>query len=181
LQINEYSLALLPIAHLTNRIDPFDRYCPESRALHESYRAIVNAGVRAYQLHAYLGIIQHHHGIHITRQVHEQQLAILDNMGVMDHDFEKTMELVSLSYRMNPITIPIDHDSAEISLEIVVSLSLLLDSPLSPVYFSKSTPRSEQTHQIGSGLDWIFSEYLSKGKKEITNTFSPILARTCLL
>ena len=180
LHINEYSLALLPIAHLTNRIDPFDRYCPESRALQECYRTVVNAGVRAYQLHAYLGIIQQHHGIHIMRQVHEQQLAMLDNIGVMDHDFEKTMELVSLSYRMNPITTPMDQDSVEMSLEIVVSLSLLLDSPLSPDYFSKSTPRSEQVHQIGSGLDWIFSEYLSKGKKEITNTFSPILAKTCL-
>lgn len=181
MQINEYSLALLPIAHLTNRIDPFDRYCPESRTLHECYRAVVNAGVRAYQLHAYLGIIQQHHGIQIMRQVHEQQLVILDNMGVMDHDFKKTMELVSLSSRMNPITIPMDQDSVEVSLEIAVSLLLLLDSPLSPDYFSKSTSRSELVHQIGSDLDCIFSEYLSKGKEEITNTFSPILAKAYLL
>jgi hypothetical protein len=73
-----------------------------------------------------------------------------------------------------------DQASAEMSLEIVVSLSLLLDSPLSPDYLSKSTPRSPQAHQIGSDQDWIFSEYLSKGKKEIRTTFSPILAKTCL-
>ena len=181
LQINVHSLALLPIGHLTNRIDPFDRYCTASRALHERYRAVVNTGVRAYQLYAYLDIVQQRHGIHITRQVHKQQLIMLDDMEVMDHDFAEAMELVSLSYRMNPITIPIDQKSAEISLEIVVSLSLLLDSPLSPAYVSKSTPRSEQAHQIGSDQDWIFSEYLSKGKKEIINTFSPILAKTCLL
>ena len=114
------------------------------------------------------------------RQVHEQQLVILENMGVMDHDFEKTMELVSLSSRMNPVKLPMDQASAEMSLEIVVSLSLLLDSPLSPDYLSKPASRSQQAHQTGSDQDWIFSEYLSKGKKEITTTFSPILAKTCL-
>ena len=180
MQISEYSLALLPVALLTNRIDPFDRYCPASHALHECYRALVNAGVRAYQLYAYLGIIRQHHGIQIMRQVHEQQLVILDGMGVMNHDFEKTMELVSLAYRMNPITIPIDQESAEISLEIIVSLTLLLDSPLSPDYLSNSTSRSEHAYQTGSDQDWIFSEYLSKGKKEITNTFSPIIENACL-
>ena len=114
------------------------------------------------------------------RQVHEQQLVILDGMGVMNHDFEKIMELVSLSYRMNPIKFPMDQDTVEISLEIVVSLSLLLDSPLSPDYLSKFGSRSEQAHQIGSDQDWIFSEYLSRGKKEITNTFSPIIEKICL-
>ena len=180
MQINAYCLALLPIGHLTNRIDPFDRYCPASHALHEGYRAVVNAGVRAYQLYAYLGIVRQHHGIQIMRQVHEQQLVILDDMKVMDHDFEIILKLISLAYRMNPITIPIDQESAEISLEIVVSLTLLLDSPLSPDYLSKSTSRSEHAHQTGSDQDWIFSEYLSKGKKEITDTFSPIIAKTFL-
>ena len=72
---------MLPIAHLTNRVDPFDKYCKGNCVLDESYRSVVNAGVRAYQLHTYLGLVQQHLGNEIRNLVYEHQLDALDGIG----------------------------------------------------------------------------------------------------
>ena len=69
LTLEPYTLAMLPMAHLIHRIDPFDRYCRGDCALEEPYRAVVNAGARAYPQHTYLDLVEQYFGSHTRRLV----------------------------------------------------------------------------------------------------------------
>ena len=176
LKIESYILAMLPIAHLTSRTDPFDRYCTGNRVLEEPYRAVVNAGIRAYQLHTYLGLIQQHFGPEVRRLVHEHQIDMLNGVGGMSQTIEKTLELCTMALGTPGLSITTNSGEVEIPPEMKVALLLLLDTPQSPDFVPDPASRLEQISQIGMDVDWRFAECLSQGREEIMNSFEPILS-----
>ena len=176
LKIESYILAMLPIAHLTSRTDPFDRYCTGNRVLEEPYRAVVNAGIRAYQLHTYLGLIQQHFGPEVRRLVHEHQIDMLNGVGGMSQTIEKTLELCTMALGTPGLSITTNSGEVEIPPEMKVALLLLLDTPQSPDFVPDPASRLEQISQIGMDVDWRFAECLIRGREEITDAFEPLLA-----
>ena len=167
---------MLPIAHLNHRIDPFDRYCTGNCALEESYRAVINTGVRAYQLHTYLDLVQQYFGRQIRHLVHKRQLDLLDGVGETDQVIEKTFELIMAALETTAITIPTYHGDFKVPLEMNVALLLLLDAPQSPDCVSDPAMRSDQIDRIGKDVDWCFAEGLVQGRKAITDTFVPMFS-----
>jgi len=174
--LEPYTLAMLPIAHLTSRADPFDRYCTGNCVLEESYREVVNAGIRAYQLHTYLGLIQQHFGPEIRRLVHEHQIGMLDGVGGMGQTIGKTLELCMVALGTSGLTITTNSGEVEIPPEMNVALLLLLDTPQSPDFVPDPASRPEQISQMGMDVDWRFAECLIRGREEITDAFVPMLA-----
>ena len=173
-----YILAMLPIAHLTSRTDPFDRYCTGNRVLEESYRAVVNAGIRAYQLHTYPGLIQQYFGSEVRRLVHEHQIDMLNGVDGMGRTIGKTLELCMVALGTSGLTVTTNSGEVEIPPEMNVALLLLLDTPQSPDFVPNPASRSEQISQIGMDVDWRFAECLTRGREEITDAFEPILSGT---
>ena len=169
---------MLPIAHLNHRIDPFDRYCTGNCALEESYRAVINTGVRAYQLHTYLDLVQQYFGQQIRQLVHKRQLGLLDGVGGTDRVIEKTLELIISALGTTAITIPTHHGEFEVPLEMNVALLLLLDAPQSPDCVSDPARRSVQIGQIGEDVDWCFAQVLTRGREAITDAFVPMFSET---
>ena len=176
--LDHYNLAMLPIAHLTRQIDPFDRYCTGSCKLDESYRSVVNAGVRAYQLHTYSGLIQQYFGPHIKRHVFEHQLDALDGGGGKGLILEQTMELIVEALSTAAVTISSDSVEVEVPMEMNIALLLLLGTPQSPDYVSDPSRRPEQISHIGMDVDWRFAEVLTSSREDIKDTFQPILETT---
>ncbi len=175
-----YILAMLPIALLTRRTDPFDRYCTANCELQESYRAVVNAGVRAYQLHTYLDLIQQYFGPEVRHLVHEHQIGMLDAAGGMGQTIGKTLEHILVALGTSGLTISTNSGEFEIPQEMNVALLLLLDTPQSPDFVPDPTSRLEQIGRLGMDVDWCFAECLTLSREEITDTFVPILAATNL-
>jgi len=173
--LEPYTLAMLPIAHLTNRVDPFDKYCTSNCALEESYRTVVNAGVRAYQLYTYLGLIQQYLGAEIMMLVHEHLLDGLDGIGGDDLKIGQTMELIMVALGTTAVSISTDSGEVDVPMEMNVALLLLLDTPHSPDYASASDRRLEHIGRIGMDADWCFAEILTRGREDITDSFLPML------
>ena len=176
LKIESYILAMLPIGHLTSRTDPFDRYCTGNRVLEESYRAVVNDGIRAYQLYTYLGLIQQHFGPEVRRLVHENQIDMLNGVGGMGQTIGKTLELCMLALGTSGLSITTNSGEVEIPPEMNVALLLLLDTPQSPDYVPDPASRPEQIGRIGMDVDWRLAECLIRSREEITDAFVPVLA-----
>lgn len=179
--LEPHTLAMLPIAYLINRADPFDRYYTGNCKLDESYRSVVNAGVRAYQLHTYLGLVQQHFGPQIRRLVYEHQLDALDGIGGVDLKIKQTMELIMVGLGTTAVTIPTDYGEVEVPVEMNVALLLLLDTPQSPNYSPDPARRSEQIGRMGMDVDWHFAKFLTRGHEDITDTFLPMLETTILV
>lgn len=173
--LESHILAMLPIAHLTSRSDPFDRFCTGKCILEESYRTVINAGVRAYQLHTYLGLVQQYFGPEIRHLVHDHQIDMLDGVGGMGRTIEKTLELCSVALETSGLTIKTNGGEFEISPEMSVALLLLLDTPQSPDFVPDPASRSEQIGRMGMDVDWCFAEYLIRSRDEITDAFVPML------
>jgi len=180
LKSNYYILAMLPIPHLTSRTDPFDRYCTGNCVLQESYRAVINAGVRAYQLHTYLDLIQQHFGPEARHLVHEHQIGMLDVAGGIGQAIGKTLEHIMVALGTSGLTITTNSGEVEIPPEMNVALLLLLDTPQSPDFVPDPASRPEQIGRIGMDVDWRFAECLLRSREEITDAFVPILAGTNL-
>ena len=170
---------MLPIAHLTSRTEPFDRYCSGNCILEESYRAVVNIGVRAYQLHTYLGLVQQYFGPEIGPLVHEYQIDMLDGIGGMGRSIWKTLELCMVALGTSGLTITTNSGEVKVPPEMNVALLLLLDTPQSPDYVSDPAKRSEQIGRIGMDVDWCIAELLARGREEINDAFVPMLAYEC--
>jgi len=168
------------MAHLTRRIDPFDRYCRGDCALEESYRAVVNAGARAYQLHTYLDLIEQYFGPQTRYLVYAHQLDALDGVGEPGRTVEKTLELIMVALGTTAITIPAYHGEVEVPLEMNIALLLLLDAPQSPDFVTHPARRPEQIGRIGKDVDWCFAQCLTCGREEIADAFAPMLAETHL-
>jgi len=166
---------MLPIAHLTSRSDPFDRFCTGKCILEESYRTVINAGVRAYQLHTYLDLIKQYFGTEIRHLVQEHQIDMLNGVGGMGRTIEKTLELCSVALETSGLTIKTNSCEVEIPPEMNVALLLLLDTPQSPDFVPDPTSRSEQIGLMGMDVDWCFAEYLKRSREEITDAFVPML------
>jgi hypothetical protein len=167
---------MLPIAHLSHRIDPFDRYCTGNCALEESYRAVINTGVKAYQLHTYLDLVQQHFGRQIRHLVRKRQLGLLDGVGKTDRVIEKTLELIMTALGTKAVTIPTHHGEVDVPLEMNVALLLLLDDPQSPDCVSDPARRSVQIGQIGKDVDWCFAQGLTQGREAIADIFVPMFS-----
>jgi len=173
--LESYILATLPMAHLTSRADPFDRYCTGNCVLEESYRAVINAGVRAYQLHTYLGLIQEHFGSEVRHLVHEHLIDILECVGGMGRTIGKTLDHIMMALGTSGLSITTNSGEFEIPAEMNVALLLLLDTPQSPDFVPDPASRSEQISRIGMDVDWRFADCLIRSREEITDAFVPML------
>lgn len=176
--LEPYTLAMLPIALLTHRIDPFDRYSRGDCALEGSYRAVVNAGVRAYQLHAYLGLVEQYFGRQTRRLVCKHQRAALDCVCGTDRGIADTLELIVTALGTRAICISTERGNVEVALEMNVALLLLLDAPQSPDFVSDPARRPEQIDRIGKDVDWCFAQCLALGQEEIADAFIPMFVET---
>jgi hypothetical protein len=179
--LEPYTLAMLPMGHLTSRIDPFDQYCTGNCVLNESYRPVINVGVWAYQLNTYLGLIQPHFGSEIMMLVHEHLLYALDGIGGAELKIGQTMELIMAALSTSEITVSADSGEVDVPIEMNVALLLLLDTPQSPDYVSEPTRRMERIGTISMDVDWCFAEILIRSREDITDTFLPILETTNLI
>lgn len=174
--LEPYTMAMLPIAHLTSRIDPFDRYCAGSCALDEPYRAVVNVGVRAYQLHTYLAMVKQYFGPQTARVVHEHQLDALKGVNGAGRGIEYALELIVTALETRSVCIPTVRGDVEVPLEMNVALLLLLDDPQSPDFVPDPAQRSVQIGQIGKDVDWCFAQGLSRGREAIADAFVPMFS-----
>ena len=122
---------MLPISHLASRTEPFDRYCTGNCELEESYRAVVNEGVRAYQFLIYLILVEEYFGPEIRRQVHEHQINVLGEISDTCGSIEHAFELIVTALATKEIRISTEHGDVDVPLEMNIALLLLLTSPRS--------------------------------------------------
>ena len=73
--MDTHELAMLPIAFLLDRAEPFERLCSKSTDLHAGYRDVVNNGIWGYQLHVYMTMIEDRFGGETRRAVRAQQVT----------------------------------------------------------------------------------------------------------
>lgn len=172
--LEPYSLALLPFASLTNRIAPFDRYCRGDCVLEEPYRAVVNDGVLAYQLHVYLGLVRQHFGMKIKRLVHKYQLGMLADVAGTGREIADLLELIKVALGTAAITIHSCSSETEVPLEMNIAVLLLMDAPQSPDFVAAPAQRAEQIGRIGMDVDWCFAECLARGRAEILDACVPL-------
>jgi len=180
MQSDAYQLAMLPIAYLSGQEDPFDRYRNGEMALDDTYRDVVNAGVWAYQLHAYLALIHARFGREIQRVVREYQLIILDREAGAGAATRKTFELIDGALATHTIEIPTRQGTVEVPVEMSVALSLLLDIRESPHYVESPVMLDVQVGRIEPDADWNLATYLSRGRGDVVATFSPMLENISL-
>jgi hypothetical protein len=175
MQFDAYHLAMLPIAYLSGRDEPFDRYRNSTMVLDDAYRDVVNAGVWAYQLHTYLGLVRIRFGQEIQRVVLEYQLIILDREAGAGAATRKTLELIDTALATRTMKVPTRQGAIEVPVEMSVALLLLLDICESPHYVADPVMRDVQVGRIEPDADWNFATYLSRAREDVVTTFSPML------
>lgn len=180
MQFDAYQLAMLPIAYLSGRDEPFDRYRHGNMVLDERYRDVVNAGVWAYQLHTYLTLIDTRFGQEVQRVVREYQMIILDREAGAGAVTRKTLELIDAALATPTRRVPTDRGSVEVPAELNVSLLMLLDVRESPHYVPNAAARDEQIARIEPDADWNFATYLERAREDVVTTFAQMLEHVAL-
>lgn len=175
MQFDAYQIAMLPIAYLSGRDEPFDRYRNSTMVLDEAYRDVVNAGTWAYQLHTYLALVNSRFGREIQRIVREYQLIILDREAGAGAATRKTFDLIETALVMRPMEVATRQGTIEVPVEMSVALLMLLDIRESPHYVADPAMRDAQAGRLESDVDWNFATFLSRAREDVIAMFSPML------
>jgi hypothetical protein len=175
INVNIYSLALLPIDYLERMGDPFETACA-GKYIEPECRPVFTSGIRAYQLATYLQLVSEHYGRGIANQIGSYQRRLLQAVDDSMNKEAIAVELVRGALESERVTADTYHGSVEIPIEMNVALALLLGMPGSPYYSSGTAHRIEKVSSMGKDLDWSLSQCLVKAREEIERIFSPLLA-----
>lgn len=178
MKIDASMLAMMPIAYLLNREDPFTRYRDESAVLDPAYRDVVNAGVLGYQLFAYLALVDEYFSQEVQRMIRDYQLRVLERKRRVREGTGRRLELIEEALWAGALRIPTAMGNNEVPVEMYVALTLLLNDPLSPDYTRDASQRREVITCMGTDVDWCFAGFLLRGREEIMQVFAAMLSHT---
>lgn len=174
INVGIYGLAVLPVDYLSRLGDPFEQLCNE-QGVKPEYREVYTAGIRAYQLVAYLKLVRKHYGRGVANQVSSYQQRLLE-MEEGGRSICHAIKLIKDALDSDTVAADTDRGSIDIPIEMNVALSLLLGIPLSPHYVNRPDQRSAEIGSMDLEVDWLLSRCLSRARDDMQRVFAPLFA-----
>jgi hypothetical protein len=171
-----YQLAALPIGYLA-RQDALRGRMRAYERLFNPYREVFIAGAQAYQQHTYLELVRRIYSRAVAYQVDEYQRRLFDFMTGSGRPFEQALDLVGKALATRAVSATTQLGEIAIPIEMNVALALLLGLPESPDYVTTAPRRAEQIARMQPEIDWRLANDLTRARKEMVKTFSPVLVR----
>jgi hypothetical protein len=136
---------------------------------------VFSAGIRAYQLAAYLQLVRAQYGRAVAGNIGNFQRRLLQTAGNDACGILKAIELVSGALATESVTADTGHGSIDIPIEMNVAIALLLGMPDSPHFAARPDQRATRLKNMGTDVDWSLSQCLIHAREEIEKVFSPLL------
>jgi len=175
-KIQLYSLAALPVDYLTRQDALFERMRVDEGALNP-YREVFITGVRAYQQHAYLELVQWSYGHAVAQQVAVHQHRLLEFTTGRGHRIKQALAQIEGALDTGSVSAATREGDIEIPIEMNVALALLLGMPESPDYAATAARRAAQIVCMQPEIDWRLARCLMCAREEMKTTFLPLIAR----
>jgi len=175
-KIQLYSLAALPVDYLTRQDALLERMRVDEGALNP-YREVFITGVRAYQQHAYLELVQWTYGRAVAQQVAVHQHRLLEFTTGRGRCDEQALDLIEGALDTRAVSAATREGEIEIPIEMNVALALLLGLPESPDYAATGARRAAQIVCMQPEIDWRLAHCLMCARDEMKTTFLPLVAR----
>ena len=171
LNVDTYRLAVLPIAYLGEQEDPFD-CCQAEGEIDESYRDVFSTGVRLYALYNYMLLVRAKLGDNTAEAVWaHQQMILSGGAPEAGEGIRRVFDLIRQASSVGPLQLAIDSAMTEVSVEMNIALTLLLNLPESPGYASCTTDRAEQIGHLQADIERRFASCLLRCRDEIVAIF----------
>lgn len=175
LPVDVRRLALLPVRYLLQQDARFDQLCPEAGRVDEAYRDVFVAGFWAYQLYAYLDLIDCRFGADASWAVRRQFLVFFDDLAGAGTAVDEILDLIdavtSGDYCSLPAAIPEIGDNTEMK----VALALLLGLPQSPDHESTPERCQRRSNRMTPEVDHHLAICLSRCRQNMQDTFTTLL------
>jgi len=163
LLIDDYTLAILPLASLLAEDPGIGQYCAKTGKDQVAYHGVLRSGVLGYQLYAYHGLVRKRYGEQIEERVRDCHIGILSHIG----DFGPMLAMIDDAAGIGTVITPTSQGEIMTPIEMNVALALLLGLPGSPHYVTSPARRPEQITQMAPEIDWYFADLLAHSRREI--------------
>jgi hypothetical protein len=174
ISVDIHSLAALPIEYQNTQRELLAQICGD-REIDAAYRDVFAAGIRGYQLTAYLMLLRRYYGQQVADRVWSCQYRLLDG-DTENSSVARAMALIGHALGGKKIVATTETGSVDIPIEMNVALALLLGMPESPHFVARPEQRMDQIRRMGPDIDWDLSHCLFRAYDEVVKTFAPLLA-----
>ena len=170
-------LAWLPVVFISEHQAMFAQY-GRDEGIEEAYRDVTITSLWVYLLYTYHGLVRRRFGTATEARVREYQREIFnDEQPGSGDDIMTALELVDGAVRAGVQIEPDWSIQFKLPAELAVALALLLGLPESPDYRSRKPKPSDYAVHRMPGVDWRLARVLTRAKKELTRTFSPVIEK----
>lgn len=173
LKVDTYRLAVLPIAYLGERPDPFD-CCRRNGTIDESYRSVFSTGLWLYALYNYLLLVRGKLGDKAADIVWAYQQRILSGgAGEVEAQIGRVFDLIRDAARVFTLQPATDVAVSQSPLELNIALTLLRNLPESPGYTDGARDQGARVDYFrGADVSRRFATCLSGCRDDIVRVFS---------
>ena len=139
-----------------------------------TYREVMTAGLKLYQLFSYQGMVRRRFGEPVAKKVHTLQCRIIDSEHAgAGEAVEAALQLIERSLSVAVVGAEAGGVEFPVSAERRVALALLTGLPESPDYLPDAQNRDLRLPCIAN-MEQQLAGLLVRGKQDMLRTFSPL-------
>lgn len=172
MSVDDYTLAILPMASLSGGIGQSWQYCAGNGGDWTRYRDILETGLLGYRLHTYHRLVEKNHGQETAQRVYERHLEMFGSGQALGN----LLAIISSAVAIGAVTTPTRLGEITTPVEMNVALALLLDIPESPHYVTRPELRSGQIALMMPELDCRFADCLARAREEMVRVYDWLMA-----